>query len=57
MSIPVITVTKAIGGFGGPVDPDGPVGTFAGTRLGSLSVGTWAGKPAQRIGSFADRDL
>jgi hypothetical protein len=49
------------GGFGGPVGPDAPVGTYAGRvqrrdlRIGSFATGSFTGDPAgQREGSFGD---
>jgi hypothetical protein len=49
------------GGFGGPVGPDAPVGSYAGVAhrrgraTGSFATGSYAGDPdRQRQGSFAD---
>jgi hypothetical protein len=49
---------EVVGGFAGPVAPDAPVGTFAGTpRLRRQGTGSFAGDPdEQRQGSFADSD-
>jgi hypothetical protein len=49
---------EPVGGFAGPVGPDDPVGTFAGTRIPRhRAAGGFAGDPdQQRQGSFADTD-
>jgi hypothetical protein len=49
---------ELVGGFAGPVAPDDPVGTYAGTtRLRRQAAGGFAGNPDdQRQGSFADTD-
>ena len=50
--------TEVVGGFGGPVAPDAPVGTFANVPVPRRSgAGTFAGDAdRQRQGSFADVD-
>jgi hypothetical protein len=51
---------EPVGGFAGPVGPDGRVGTFAGTGrrsddVGSFATGSFAGDAhGQRQGSFGD---
>jgi hypothetical protein len=52
---------EPVGGFGGPVGPDAPVGTFAGGThrrgddAGSFATGSFAGDAhQQRQGSFGD---
>jgi hypothetical protein len=49
---------EPVGGFAGPVAPDDPVGTYAGTTvLRRQAAGGFAGNPDdQRQGSFADAD-
>jgi hypothetical protein len=49
---------EPVGGFGGPVGPDAPVGAFAGPPLRRRQgAGAFAGDAdAQRQGSFADSD-
>jgi hypothetical protein len=48
------------GGFGGPVGPDAPVGSFGGRALrrreatSSFATGSFTGDPDRRKGSFAD---
>jgi len=48
---------ERVGGWAGPVEPQAPVGKFAGPpRFRRQAAGGWAGDPdAQRQGSFADR--
>lgn len=48
--------SEPVGGWAGPIEPDAPVGKFAGPpRLRRQASGGWAGEPdRQRQGSFAD---
>ena len=50
---------ETVGGFAGAVDPDSPVGTYAGpVRLRCQGTGGFAGDPdQQRQGSFGDADV
>ena len=49
---------EPVGGFAGPVAPDGPIGTYGGRALQRRrGAGGFAGDPdQQRQGSFADTD-
>jgi hypothetical protein len=50
---------EPVGGFAGPVDPDAPVGKYAGpARIRRQAAGGWVGAPdGQRQGTYGDADL
>jgi hypothetical protein len=51
--------SEPVGGWAGPVEPDAPVGKYAGPpRRRRQAAGGWAGEPdRQRQGTFADAEV
>jgi len=51
--------SEPVGGWAGPVEPEAPVGKYAGPpRRRRQAAGGWAGEPdRQRQGTFADADV